>query len=49
MLIDIYTHIFPGDFFAQMSKAVPRLENIGKRVAVVKPVSDLDERLRPLD
>jgi hypothetical protein len=49
MLIDIYTHIFPGDFFAQMSKAVPRLENIGKRVAVVKPVSDLDERLRLMD
>jgi predicted TIM-barrel fold metal-dependent hydrolase len=49
MLIDIYTHIFPGDFFAQMSKAAPRLENIGKRMAAVKPVSDLDERFRLMD
>lgn len=49
MLIDIYTHIFPGDFFAQMSKAAPKLENIGKRMAAVKPVSDLDERFRLMD
>jgi len=49
MLIDIYTHIFPGDYFAQMSKAAPKLENIGKRMAAVKPVSDLDERFRLMD
>lgn len=49
MLIDIYTHIFPGDFFALMSKAAPKLENIGKRMAAVKPVSDLDERFRLMD
>ena len=35
MTIDIYTHIFPGDFYAQMTKAAPRLENIGKRMSQV--------------
>ncbi len=49
MLIDIYTHIFPGDFFRQMSKAAPKLENIGKRMAAVKPVQDLDIRFKLMD
>ena len=35
MFIDIYTHIFPGDFFRQMAKAAPRLENIGKRMKII--------------
>ena len=46
MLIDIYTHIFSGDFFEQISKVAPRLENIGKRMKAVLPVHNLDERLR---
>jgi hypothetical protein len=32
MLIDIYTHIFPGRFYEQMSKSTPHLGNIGKRI-----------------
>ena len=49
MLIDIYTHIFPGDFFEQMGKVAPRLENIGKRMQAVVPVHNLDERFRLMD
>ena len=49
MFIDIYTHIFPGDFFQQMAKAAPRLENIGKRMQAVKMIHDLDVRFRLMD
>ncbi len=49
MFIDIYTHIFPGDFFAHMTKAAPRLENIGKRMQSVTMIHDLDERFRLMD
>ncbi len=49
MLIDIYTHIFPGDYFEHMAKAAPRLENIGKRMQAVVPVHNLDERFRLMD
>ncbi len=49
MFIDIYTHIFPGDFFAQMAKAAPRLENIGKRMQAVTMIHDLDTRFRLMD
>ena len=49
MLIDIYTHIFPGDFFQQMAKAAPRLENIGKRMQAVTMIHDLDTRFRLMD
>ena len=44
MTIDIYTHIFPGDFYRHMSRAAPRLENIGKRMQQVKMIHDLDIR-----
>ena len=49
MTIDIYTHIFPGDFYAQMTKAAPRLENIGKRMSQVTMIHDLDVRFRLMD
>ena len=49
MLIDIYTHIFPGTFYEQMTKAAPRLENIGKRMQAVVPVHNLEERFRQMD
>jgi len=49
MLIDIYTHTFPGDFFRQMTKAVPKLENIGRRMSAVKPVTDLNVRFSLMD
>lgn len=49
MLIDIYTHIFSGDFFEQISKVAPRLENIGKRMKAILPVHNLDERFRLME
>ncbi len=49
MFIDIYTHIFPGEFYARMSKAAPKLENIGKRMQSVTAIHDLDERFRQMD
>ncbi len=49
MTIDIYTHIFPGDFYRHMSKAAPRLENLGKRMQQVKMIHDLDIRFRLMD
>jgi predicted TIM-barrel fold metal-dependent hydrolase len=49
MLIDIYTHIFPGTFYEQMSKAAPRLGNIGKRMQAVVPVYNIEERFRKMD
>ena len=47
--IDIYTHIFPGDFYARMIRAAPRLENIGKRMGQVAMIHDLDARFRLMD
>ena len=49
MLIDIYTHIFPGDYFDRMKAATPKLENIGQRMQAVRPVWDMDERFRLMD
>ena len=49
MFIDIYTHFFPGEFYAKMTQAAPRLENIGKRMQAVVAIHDLDERFRQMD
>ena len=49
MLIDLYTHIFPGTFYEQMSRAAPRLGNIGKRMQAVVPVYNIEERFRKMD
>ncbi len=49
MFIDIYTHIFPGGYFARMAEAAPRLENIGKRMQSVTMIHDLDARFRLMD
>ncbi len=49
MFIDIYTHFFPGKFYAKMTEAAPRLENIGKRMQAVVAIHDLDERFRQMD
>ena len=49
MFIDIYTHIFPGEFYDKMTKAAPKLENIGKRMQSVTAIHDLDERFRQMD
>lgn len=49
MTIDIYTHIFPGDFYERMTRAAPRLGNIGKRMRQVALIHDLDARFRLMD
>ena len=49
MVIGIYTHIFPGEFFEHMSRAARHLGNIGKRMQAVTALHDLDKRLRLMD
>jgi predicted TIM-barrel fold metal-dependent hydrolase len=49
MTIDIYTHILPDAFFREMSRASPKLENIGARLRGVKKLFDLDLRFSEMD
>ena len=49
MKIDIYTHIFPQDFYARWMAAAPGLADIGKRMISVTAVHDLDARFRAMD
>ena len=49
MFVDIYTHIFPADFYKRMSEIAPKLGNIGKRMQSVTEVHDLDARFRAMD
>jgi aminocarboxymuconate-semialdehyde decarboxylase len=49
MIIDIYTHIFPGDFYRRMTEIAPKLENLGKRMRAVTKLHDLDERFAEMD
>lgn len=48
-MIDIYTHIMPERFFAELTTTSPRLGNIGARMRHVKPLHDLDVRFRLMD
>jgi aminocarboxymuconate-semialdehyde decarboxylase len=48
-LIDIYTHIYPDRFFAEMTKVSPQLENLGKRLRSITKLFDLDARFREMD
>jgi uncharacterized protein len=48
-LIDIYTHIYPDRFFAEITRISPQLENLGKRLRSVTKLFDLDERFREMD
>jgi predicted TIM-barrel fold metal-dependent hydrolase len=48
-IIDIYCHIFPDRFFEEMTKAAPKLENIGKRLRGVTKLFDLDARFKEMD
>jgi aminocarboxymuconate-semialdehyde decarboxylase len=48
-IIDIYCHIFPDRFFQDMTKAAPKLENIGKRLRGVTKLFDLDARFKEMD
>jgi uncharacterized protein len=48
-IVDIYCHIFPDKFFAEMNRIAPRLGNIGARLRGVKKLFDLDARFREMD
>ncbi len=49
MIVDIYTHIFPDRFFAELERGSPKLGNMGKRLRGVRKLFDLDERFREMD
>jgi aminocarboxymuconate-semialdehyde decarboxylase len=48
-IVDIYCHIMPEKFSAEMSRIAPRLGNIAARLRGVKKLFDLDERFREMD
>lgn len=49
MIIDIYTHIFPKPAYDRMSNLGPALAGIGKRMAGMRLLHDLDGRFREMD
>ncbi len=49
MIVDIYTHIFPDRFFAELERGSPKLGNMGKRLRSVRKLFDLDARFRDMD
>lgn len=49
MIIDIYTHIFPKAAYDTMTAMSPDLGNIGKRIAGLRFLHDLDGRFREMD
>jgi len=48
-IVDIYCHIFPARFFAEMTRVAPKLGNIGKRMRSVVKLTDLDARFKEMD
>jgi aminocarboxymuconate-semialdehyde decarboxylase len=48
-MIDIYTHILPDAFAAELRRSAPHLGDIGARLRRVKPLFDLDSRFRDMD
>ena len=48
-IIDIYTHILPDTFFAELQKTSANLGAIGSRLRGIKPLFDLDLRFRQMD
>ncbi len=48
-IVDIYCHLIPEQFFAEMSRIAPKLGNIAARLRGVKKLFDLDERFREMD
>jgi len=48
-IVDIYCHLIPEKFFAEMSRIAPRLGNIAARLRGVKKLFDLGERFREMD
>ena len=49
MILDIFTHILPGEYYQRMMTAAPGLADIGKRMAGVRGLHDLDARFRAMD
>src|SRR3954470_18574587 len=47
-MLDIFTHIIPQSYFAEIARVSPRLENLGKRLRGVRPLHDLDARFRAM-
>ncbi len=47
--IDIYCHIYPDRFFAEMTKVAPKLENLGKRLRGITKLFDLNARFAEMD
>jgi uncharacterized protein len=48
-MIDIYTHIFPERYFAEMSKASASLGHLAQRFRAIPPLFDLGARFRQMD
>ncbi|MDF1555063.1 MAG: amidohydrolase family protein [Deferrisomatales bacterium] len=49
MIIDLYTHMFPHEFFKQLVGCSKGLGNLAERMKSVKAVTDLDQRFREMD
>jgi aminocarboxymuconate-semialdehyde decarboxylase len=49
MIIDIYTHIFPDQFYRELERGSPKLGNMGKRLRSIQKLFDLDARFREMD
>lgn len=47
--IDVFNHIWPPEYFAKVQEIAPHLKDMGRRVASVPMISDLDERFRVMD
>jgi predicted TIM-barrel fold metal-dependent hydrolase len=47
--IDIFTHIYPPDFFKKLMQIAPDFKDVGKRSRGVPMLYDLDERFRVMD
>jgi predicted TIM-barrel fold metal-dependent hydrolase len=47
--IDIFNHIFPERFFAELLNAASGLKDMGKRVRNISTMADLDARFRMMD
>jgi predicted TIM-barrel fold metal-dependent hydrolase len=47
--IDVFTHIYPADFFAKLMKLAPDFKDMGKRSRGVPMLVDLEERFRVMD
>ncbi len=48
-MIDIFTHIFPERYFAEMSKGSASLGHLAQRFRAIPPLFDLDARFRQMD